>query len=174
MGLLERIAKQRGLRRAENAKSPSYFSVANEMSFVDDSLVLAIYDECLAKGESLRVCLHSDPEDDLHNMIIAHPRGAKIRAHANMAKSKAYHILRGEMLVGGYDGAGEELFRLRLSEEHTRAFRIPRGVFLVLAPLSEAVVFHEIALGPFVRERDSVWSDFDDEALRENLLKGEL
>lgn len=172
MSSLRNLAARMGLKKAENAKSLTYFSPNAAISVVSEELIAGIYAECIARKESVRVCLHTDPSDDLHNMIIAHPKCAKIRPHANLAKSKTYHLLHGSMLVGGYDKHGNELFRICLSEENIKIFRIHRGIFLVLIPLSEAVVFHEITFGKFIRERDSIFADFDDEPLRESLLKG--
>lgn len=171
MSLLEKLVTRRGLKRAKNAKSLTYFSPRDTISTVDEELITGIYTKCVMQKESIRVCLHADANDDLHNMIIAHPKYTKIRPHANLAKSKAYQILRGNMLAGGYDECGGELFRVYLSEKETKIFRIPKGIFLILIPLSEAVIFHEITFGEFVRERDSVFASFNDEPLRESLLK---
>ena len=92
-------------------------------------------------------------------MIIAHPENWYVRTHANLRKTKAYHIIEGEMLMVFFDRNGRLLSSAVLSKE-CPVVRIEKGVFLFLWVLSGTCIFQEIALGPFERDSDTVFADF--------------
>jgi len=143
-----------------NANSPTFFMKKSHSSYICKELVEELEAFCLENRRVVRVCMHSSPEDDLHNMLIAHPKGLYVRPHANLTKSKAYHLVKGEIFVALLNEKGEVFHRLLLSASENQIFRLERGAFLFLWPISEVAVFHEIAIGPFLREKDTVFADF--------------
>lgn len=139
------------LVEAVGAKSPTFFvSGGRDFSLADNALVDFIYEYAREHKTTARICLHSSSQSDLHNMLIAHFRGNYIKPHKNPYKSKAYHILKGEMRIVGLDDGGNSKFDIVLSMNGEVVCRIDKGIYLLLLPVSEVVVFHEIALGPFV------------------------
>jgi cupin fold WbuC family metalloprotein len=167
------------LKKAPNAASPTFFCDSDYFSSINIELIDELEEYCKQERKVVRVCMHQSPEDDLHNMVIAHPRDWYVRPHANLAKTKAYHIIRGSMLFVGFDNDQNELFRFTLDEVNP-VFRLQKGVFIFIWALSDVCIFHEVAIGPFEREKDTVFAswaptteDFDakDEYIEE-VIKG--
>ncbi|MCI5968200.1 WbuC family cupin fold metalloprotein [Helicobacter sp.] len=140
------------LEQMQDAKSATYyFKEKLEFASVNSEHIEFIKNVALKTRDSARICLHRDGDSDLHNMLIVHPKGKYIRPHKNPKKSKAYQIVEGAMRMIGIDDVGKKLFDRELSNEGDRMVRIEKNVYLLLLPLTQLVVFHEIALGPFVR-----------------------
>ena len=144
------------LLQNKSAKTPTFFMNRKYVSYISENMIDKLEEMCKIEKKVVRICLHFDTKDDLHNMIIAHPKGWNVKPHANKRKSKAYHIIRGEMLIKGLDENRKQLFEIKLSSKYP-VFRIEKNIYLELIPLTEIVIFHEIALGPFERELDTVF-----------------
>lgn len=148
----------RSLEKSNTAKSDTFFLSSDSFSAIQQNVISELAE--LAKESSVRVCLHSSGESDLHNMVIAHPRGLYIRPHANPNKSKAYHAIYGAMRIVGMDSFGIKIFDIVLSKDNVSILRIEKKVFLLLLPITDVCIFHEIALGPFERDKDTIFADF--------------
>lgn len=150
-----------GLVEIVDARTPTFYFCDNkDFSIILDKHIAFIKEYALRYNKSSRICLHKNETSDLHNMVIAHVRGGYIRPHKNIFKSKAYQILDGEMRVIGIDDERRKIFDITLGNE--KMLRIEPNVYLLLLPISNVVVFHEIALGPFVKdgEKAQVYAEF--------------
>jgi len=147
------------LRKVQNAASPTFFCDSDYFTSVNAGLIDELEEYCKQEQKVVRVCMHQSPEDDLHDMVIAHPKDWYVRPHANLAKTKAYHIIKGSMLFVGFDNNQNELFRFTLDEANP-IFRLQKGVFIFIWVLSDVCIFHEIAIGPFERDIDTVFADW--------------
>ena len=140
------------LEQIQGARTPTfYFKEKLDFSSVGGEHIEFIKNVALKCGDSARICLHRDSDSDLHNMLIVHPKDKYIRPHKNPNKSKAYQIIEGAMRMIGINDSKKKLFDRELSERGDRMVRIEKNVYLLLLPLTQLVVFQEIALGPFVR-----------------------
>jgi cupin fold WbuC family metalloprotein len=158
------------LKRDTYAKSHSYFFDDNHCNVITEEIINEIDKLCRLMKSVVRVCLHSSPQDDLHNMIIAHPKGWYVRPHANLRKSKSYHILKGEMLMVGFDQDKKELFRFLLNDKNPIC-RIKKGVYLFLWPVSDICIFEEVTIGPFERSKDTYFAEWAPVSHDKNGLK---
>ncbi|MDA3967434.1 WbuC family cupin fold metalloprotein [Helicobacter sp. WB40] len=136
------------LIETKDAKSPTFYKEDSNFSYITNEDIEFVKNHCKEKKQSTRICLHRNGESDLHNMLIAHLRGNYIRPHKNPTKSKAYQIVDGDMRIIGINYNEEKLFDINLANE--KILRIEKDIYLLLLPVSEVVVFHEIALGPFI------------------------
>lgn len=142
------------LVQVQGAKTPTfYFRESNYFTTILKAHIDFIADYALTSGRSARICLHKDTQSDLHNMVIAHIKGSYIRPHKHPSKSKAYQILSGEMRILGINDSQYKIFDITLGKE--KILRIEPNIYLLLLPLSDVVVFHEIALGPFCLEGEN-------------------
>lgn len=157
------------LTKSTTARSDTFLFSDDSFSAIEESAILDLAE--YARKSSARICLHPDGNSDLHNMVIAHPRGIYIRPHANPKKSKAYHAIEGAMRIIGIDNDGSKIFDVLLGKENVSILRIQKGVFLLLLPITDVCVFHEIALGPFCREEDTVFADFAPDGSNEHEIK---
>jgi len=138
------------LTKDKNAKSLTYKFNSN-YSIIDTDMIEALKKETLKLKQTIRICMHSNSDDDLHNMVIAHPFNLYIRPHCNPINSKAYHHIYGDMLMVGLDNNKKEIFRTILSEKN-KIIRIPKNLYLYIKILSNVAIFHEIALGPYTKD----------------------
>jgi cupin fold WbuC family metalloprotein len=154
------VSRLSQLTRDISAASPTFSCPTDCYSSVDSELIDELEQFCEEERRVVRICMHSSPSDDLHNMIIAHPRDWYVRPHANLLKTKAYHAIKGRMLFVGFDEEQTELFRFILDPEVSPVFRLEKGVFIFLWALSDVCIFHEVAIGPFERGRDTVFASW--------------
>jgi len=137
-------------RKNSEAKSLTYQFINKKYSIVDNKTIDELKNIAVNLKQTVRVCMHSSSEDDLHNMIIVHHKDQYIRPHANIFNSKAYHHIDGEMLMVALDENRNEIFRTILNNQN-RVVRIDKGIYLYLKILSDTVIFHEIAIGPYTQ-----------------------
>ena len=158
------------VREDATAKSIAFFAKVRPV-FVDR----AIYDELkqisISRGnKNVRLCLHSAPEDNQHDMIILERKGTLYRPHRHPGKAETFHVVEGRMAVFNFDAKGEpaevgvvhpgEIYRLDLKHYHT------------VMPLDDFVIYHEAKVGPFLGDDDFIFPPWgpragDDAAMRE-------
>ena len=151
------MIKDKGLRINKEAKTKTYYFEKNKFSIYTRDLGSKLKDESIKSNETIRICLHNDNEADLHNMIICHPALKYIRPHSNPNNSKAYHHIDGEMLMVGLDKNKKIIFKDTLSENN-KIIRIEKDIFLFLYIKKDCCVFHEIVIGPFIRNRNTIFA----------------
>jgi len=113
-------------------------------------------------SKKLRICAHTNVDDPLHEMIIAHSKGNYIRPHKHLFKSESFHIVEGYMDVIIFDDYGNVNRIIKMGEyssNYSFFYRISFGFYHTIIPISEIVVFHEITNGPFQKD-DNVWAEW--------------
>lgn len=133
-----------------------------EVLFVEDPIVgVGRSDIDLLKARAranerrrIRLCIHRDVEEPLHEMLIVHTRDTYVRPHKHVLKTESFHIIEGsaELFVFDEDGTIRESIALGEygSGQHFY-YRLTEPVFHTLLILSDVLVFHETAPGPFRR-----------------------
>jgi cupin fold WbuC family metalloprotein len=100
-------------------------------------------------------------------MVIVHIAGNYIRPHSNGRSAKCYHVIYGAMLVVFFNEQGEVDGREVMGDASTGLTlirRFERPVFHTLLPLTPAVAFVEIILGPHLETEYSAWSPHTESA----------
>ena len=106
-----------------------------------------------------RVCLHESLDNKVHEMIIVAHKDGIIPPHSHPSnKPESYHVLDGKLQVSIFndDGSVKETFSLS-HDAHPRMYRIKGGVWHQPIPLTEWVIYHEVATGPFNKEKDVIF-----------------
>jgi cupin fold WbuC family metalloprotein len=100
----------------------------------------------------VRINVHADARDPLHEMFIALSRDSYVRPHRHPGKTEAFHIVEGDVDVVVLDDAGEVRRIVELGQGPGRAvyYRMVQPMFHTLLVKSEILVVHEITNGPFV------------------------
>jgi cupin fold WbuC family metalloprotein len=114
-----------------------------------------------AKGR-VRINLHPDGADTLHEMFIAIRPDSYIRPHKHQNKSEAFHVVHGEVdiVIFEDDGSIAQVVRLAArSDTIPFYYRMSKPFFHTLIIRSDVLVVHEITNGPFVRD-GSTFADF--------------
>lgn len=110
----------------------------------------------------LRINLHSENADSLHEMFIAIRPSSYIRPHKHPDKSEAFHIVYGEVdiVIFEENGSIRQIVPMAAAGG-AKAFyyRMSKPFFHTLFIRSDLLVVHEITNGPFV-EGDTVFGTF--------------
>ena len=107
-----------------------------------------------AKGR-VRINLHPDNADTLHEMFIAIRPDSYIRPHKHPHKSEAFHIVYGEVdiVIFEDDGSIRQVVPLAAGSSSTAFYyRMSKPFFHTLMIKSDLLVVHEITNGPFVKD----------------------
>lgn len=110
----------------------------------------------------VRINLHPNNEDLLHEMIIVISPHSYIRPHKHVNKSEAFHIIYGDVDIILFDDYGNITDLLALSTKESKKpfyYRMSEDNFHTLIVRSDLLVVHEITNGPFV-ENQTVYADF--------------
>ena len=142
------------------AKSPSYFAVEGVATF-SRTQVADLVDLAQEKVGISRFCLHNNPNDAQHSMIIAQASRRYWRPKKHSTKDKVFHIIQGEMAVIEFYDNGDPRRLTILASDQVLVMRIPHGNFHTNFALSSNVVHHEIIEGPYVEgEFDRIEAEF--------------
>jgi len=100
----------------------------------------------------IRLCLHNDTSNPLHEMAIVLGRESYIRPHKHEGKTESFHIIKGRLSVVFFDDDGKVKKVLRMGPYNsglTFFYRLATSCFHAVVPESEHVIFHETTNGPF-------------------------
>lgn len=116
----------------------------------------------------LRVCLHTDDEADIHEMIMIHSKPSKVGPHKQLKTSLSYHIIEGELLVELFDDKGSQINDFLISNNKQKetgaiSLRLDAKQYRAVSSRSPFAIFLEVASGPF-QDSDTIWlKDFNHE-----------
>ena len=109
----------------------------------------------LNSRQRLRFCAHRDVSSDLHEMMIAHQKGAYVRPHKHLGKIESMHIVEGIVDVALFDDKGIITDIIEMGDYSSGRkfyYRISDPVYHTLLIRSDVLVFHETVNGPFSRD----------------------
>ncbi|EME70537.1 hypothetical protein H261_07903 [Paramagnetospirillum caucaseum] len=137
-----------GFRRAEGARTLSFFCDSATPQ-VDSIMIDTLAEAARRAGGAARLCLHRDPQDPFHDMVIVESASGYARPHRHHAKGETCHVIRGSVAMVQFDDQGSILHVARLAPGGGTIARVaPRSWHTVLV-LSEDAVYHESKPGPF-------------------------
>ena len=103
-------------------------------------------------GENLRLCMHKDIADPVHEMLILHSKKTYVRPHKYDNKSVSYHIIEGVVDFVLFDEEGGIQDVILMGEYGTgrNFYQRLNGSFYYMPLIhSELLLFHETTNGPF-------------------------
>lgn len=122
------------------------------------SLKLAALNSPLRRA---RICLHSDAESPVQEMVIALFRDSVIEPHRHpLHKPESYHLVEGQMNVNIFDEQGHCIRQIEMRGDGIRMYRIGGNVWHQPVAVSEYVVYHEVYTGPFDKLVDVQYNDW--------------
>lgn len=147
-------------RQDKGAKSITFFSVKKPVC-VNKNLI-----ECLKSiseengNANARLCLHANPEDTFHDMVILEYQDKKCRRpHKHLEKEETLHMIEGEMISFIFDEKGNLIEKTLLNNE-SPIYRTSKNQYHVWLPVTSRVIYREIKQGPF-RQEDNIPPRFD-------------
>ncbi len=117
----------------------------------------------------IRLCLHPNTDDHLHEMIIIHSKGDYVRPHKHVGKSESFHVVEGGWRVCFFEDDGRVKDVITMGppgREEIFCYRLSESWFHTIIPITEMVVFHETTNGPFLREETvfASWAPREDDS----------
>jgi len=150
---------QSRFRKDVGARSLSYYSLDPTVG-VDARLIDTLVAEADRAGGNARICLHTAPESNFHEMIILERQGYYFPPHKHTNKAQSCNILRGEAAVFVFDDNGAVKRFSVLGRDGNLIFRIGEERYHLTLPLTPFIVYHEGKPGPFERDGDSIYAEW--------------
>ena len=116
-----------------------------------------------SKLKRSRICVHTNSDNLVHEMIIAMAKETRITPHKHIDKEESFHILEGELTIVLFDENGLITERIDLGEYQSGQkffYRLPKNLFHTVIVHSDIAVIHEVTNGPFV-EGEAEFANFD-------------
>ena len=101
---------------------------------------------------NLRVCLHRNKKDKLHNMIVLLNKdsGINFSTHKHKNKDEIYQIIEGSIKISVFKNK-EVIKKIILSKKKNFITRINKNKYHKVQPLKKFAIFHEVREGPFLK-----------------------
>lgn len=138
-------------------KNTDVFIAPGPISFIGQVDIEFLRGELLLnlKGR-VRINIHSEDSDALHEMFIAIRADSYIQPHKHLVKSEAFHVIYGQadVVIFNDDGSILQVVPLAARElGNSKAFyyRMSKPYFHTLIIKSDFLVVHEITNGPFLK-----------------------
>jgi cupin fold WbuC family metalloprotein len=96
-----------------------------------------------------RICAHRNPDENLHEMLIAITAASYVRPHRHHGKSESFHLVEGEaeVVILSDEGSVEDVIALGPGANFYYRLDAPR--YHTVLPGSPVLVIHETTNGPF-------------------------
>tara|TARA_E500000178_G_C17031447_1_gene760799 strand:- start:1663 stop:2109 length:447 start_codon:yes stop_codon:yes gene_type:complete len=105
-------------------------------------------------NSNLRICMHSNKKDKLHNMVVLINKKDKHLFHKHQKKEEIYHILEGSIKIEIIKKSKK--IKIILDNKKNFIFRMEKNTFHRISPLSKIAIFHELRIGP-LSKKDSIF-----------------
>jgi cupin fold WbuC family metalloprotein len=131
-----------------------YTDIAPDSIFFADQDVIAFLKEKATASPTrrARICAHSDPQAEQHDMLIASDHATYVAPHRHPSKSESFLVLEGlaDVLLFNDDGSVKKVISMGpLGSGRPFFYRMPARQFHALTVTSDMVVFVESTKGPF-------------------------
>ena len=145
------------LREDKKAKTKAYF-FKNSSSVFNKKFINFLEKHYRKTKKDIRICMHKDPSDKQHDMVLLQKRKNFYKPwyenrkmgtfpHKHLKRSETYHLIKGKMACVIFNNKGKVTFAQAMYPNDI--FRTPINTYHTQIPLSEYVIYHEGALGPF-------------------------
>jgi cupin fold WbuC family metalloprotein len=135
-------------------RGASFFAV-DQTTIVTKNLIRALTEESTAAGGiSARICLHTMPDADFHEMIVLERGDHYFPPHRHVFKGESCHIIEGELAMFTFDDGGEVQTATVLGRKGSLMSRVGINQWHFTLPLTDPVIYHEAKPGPFLGDKD--------------------
>ncbi len=118
---------------------------------------------CLRGIPTFRVCLHTDDQSDIHEMVMVHTAPTSVGPLKQRKTSLSYHVFEGSLTIKRHDEVGcvlseQVIGEGKPSQSPAVSVRLNATEFRSVHSTSPYCIFLEVASGPF-QDSDTVWLD---------------
>jgi len=156
------LLDQQNVVEDKKAKSLSFFCKISQV-LINDVIINELKEVSrLHNNANCRVCLHTSPDSLHHDMIILERKDSYLRPHKHIYTSgETFHVIEGEMAVLSFDDKGNVFDSPCLQKGDL--YRISKGIYHALLPISDYIIYHENKVGPFLGQQDNIYADWSPE-----------
>ncbi len=133
-------------------KSPGVFTAKGPIACINKAdLDIIKKDACISPLRRSRICVHSDADDPVQEMIIALCSDSYIPPHRHIGKTESFHIIEGRADIYFFEETGKISHMISLEENGTEGFyyRLSAPLYHTVLSCGEMAIIHETITGPF-------------------------
>ena len=154
---MDNIFKGEILRQDTKAKSLSYY-FTSDVVFINEIIIKQLIELSSTNNHcNARICLHRNPKDNFHEMIIMEYSGNYYRPHKHLMKGESCHIIEGNAYFAVFDDAGRLQEHCLLGSQGHKIARAGINRWHVVIPATPYAIYHESKPGPYLGANDSVF-----------------
>lgn len=132
-----------------------YYSKDNPTTIYKDYLFLLKEIGLYYKQKIIRICLHKDDKNKVHEMIMIHCFPQEVGPLMQNKKSISFHVLYGTLELYLY----KYKLKILLDKDNNISTRIPADSYRLIKSTNEFCIFIEVAEGPF-KDSDTIWKKY--------------
>jgi cupin fold WbuC family metalloprotein len=129
------------------------FYAKNSLGLIQEKDIKEIINLSIKTQDTARLCLHNSTESMLELMLIYHPFKKKSGILKYLDTPSIYMLLEGEFILEFYNESKEVTKSIHFSNDKTKIATVPKGQYYKTTILSNNLLFLEIRLGPFNRDK---------------------
>ncbi len=143
------------VREDTSAKSIAFFARVRPI-WIDKVFYEELKEVSTIRGNrNVRLCLHSTPEDQQHDMVILNRKGTLYPPHRHPGKTATYHVMEGRLAMFSFDTSGDPVEAGVLGAGEL--YRFDQAHFHMVMTLDDFTIFHETTIGPFLGDSDFIF-----------------
>lgn len=137
----------------KDARSIAYFSL-NDVTRIDVKLFDELKNIAFEKNKNVRICMHHEPSDLLHDSVIIECRDSYYPPKKYINKSQSFHIIDGSVAMFIFNDNGEVIDCCVLDGKNCFVYRVEKNVYHTAIALTDYVIYHETTSGPYIGHDD--------------------
>jgi cupin fold WbuC family metalloprotein len=148
------------VKQDKQARSLSYY-FTKDVAYVNQDMIAQLIEESAQNGNcNARICLHTSPDANFHEMIIMEYRDKYFRPHKHLEKGESCHIIQGEVAMFAFDDMGHVTHSHIVGRNGNMICRVGIDQWHTVVPLTEYAIYHESKPGPFLGASDSIYPEW--------------
>lgn len=151
--------------------SEEVFVAENQLTIVNRPLLEKLGKESKkAPRKRIRLNIHQDLDDPIHEMFIIHTKDTYIRPHKHLLKNESLHIIAGEADIIFFDEKGGIINVIQMADYNSGRdfyYKLSKPWYHTLIVKSDILLFCETTNGPY-RKSDTIlapWSPEEKDSL---------
>ena len=152
-------------------KNNEVFFLKKKIEFVNQEHISFLKRKIkFAKRKRARICMHSNPKDKLHEMLIILDKECYIRPHKHLNKAESLHVIEGSADVIFFNNKGKKIDQKTLGKNNRNSiffYRLNSSVFHTFKLRTKNFIFHETTEGPLIKSKTlyAKWSPPENDAV---------
>jgi cupin fold WbuC family metalloprotein len=142
---------KKNFKKDASGKSDAFFLKKNV--FLNKNFLKNFMKYASKKKKNIRICCHDSKKNKLHNMLnVMFKKNNELSPHKHLRKDEIYNIILGEIEITIFKKKRKKI----ILNKNNQLIRVPKNTFHLVKSITNFSIFHEIRLGPFIKN-DSIY-----------------